>query len=60
MMVLLQTTDSAPYLSTLMLVIGLGFAAATLVGSIAWYNSKRPLGWEHKEKPDIVPDIHDS
>lgn len=56
----LQMTDSAPYLSSLMILVGLGFAAATLIGSVAWYNSKRPPGWEGKEKPDIVPDIHKS
>lgn len=56
-MILLQATDSAPYFSSLTLVAGLGFAAATLIGSVAWYNSKRPAGWEDKEKPDIVPDI---
>ncbi len=58
MTLLLQTaTHSAPYWSTLTLLVGLGFAAATLIGSIAWYNSKRPVGWEDKEKPDVVPDI---
>lgn len=34
-----------------------GFIAAVVLGSIAWYNSKRPPGWEDKERPDIVPDI---
>lgn len=58
-MILLQATDSAPYFSTLTLLVGLGFAAATLIGSIAWYNSKRPVGWEDKQKPDIVPDINE-
>lgn len=24
--------------------------------SIAWYNSKLPVGWEDKERPDIVPE----
>lgn len=38
-------------------VLGLGFIAAVTIGSIAWYNSKRPAGWEDKERPDIVPDI---
>ena len=58
--IVLQMSDSAPYLSSLMIIIGLGFAAATLIGSVAWYNSKRPPGWEGKEKPDIVPNIHES
>ncbi|MGK7937371.1 MAG: hypothetical protein AB4206_16510 [Xenococcaceae cyanobacterium] len=38
-------------------VLGLGFIAAVTIGSIAWYNSKRPAGWENKERPDIVPNI---
>jgi len=59
MTLLLQTTNSAPYISTLILLVGLGFAAAVLIGSIAWYNSKRPVGWEDKEKPDVVPDLPD-
>jgi hypothetical protein len=44
-----------PYAATAVLV--LGFIAATTIGSIAWYNSKRPAGWEDKERPDIVPEI---
>jgi hypothetical protein len=34
-----------------------GFVAAVTLGSIAWYNSKRPPGWEDAEKPDVVPDL---
>lgn len=34
-----------------------GFISAVSLGSIAWYNSKRPAGWEGKERPDIVPEI---
>ncbi|MCC5897935.1 MAG: hypothetical protein EA395_08980 [Phormidium sp. GEM2.Bin31] len=35
----------------------LGFIAAATLGSLAWYNSKRPPGWEDKERPNAVPDI---
>ena len=35
-----------------------GFIAAVSIGSIAWYNSKRPAGWEDAQRPDIVPDIN--
>ncbi|MFP4008647.1 MAG: photosystem II assembly protein Psb35 [Spirulinaceae cyanobacterium] len=55
---LLQTAAAEshfPYASTLVYV--LGFIAAATIGSIAWYNSKRPVGWQDKERPDIVPDI---
>ena len=34
-----------------------GFIAAVSIGSIAWYNSKRPAGWENAERPNIVPDV---
>ncbi len=34
-----------------------GFIAAVSIGSIAWYNSKRPAGWENTERPDIVPKV---
>jgi hypothetical protein len=34
-----------------------GFIAAVTIGSIAWYNSKRPVGWEETERPDFVPEV---
>lgn len=34
-----------------------GFIAAVTIGSIAWYNSKRPVGWEDSSKPDYVRDL---
>jgi hypothetical protein len=34
-----------------------GFIAAVTIGSIAWYNSKRPPGWEEAQRPDVVPDL---
>lgn len=37
-----------------------GFLAAVTIGSIAWYNSKRPVGWENKERPDVVPKVEKS
>ncbi len=41
------------------LVFVVGFIAAVGLGSIAWYNSKRPVGWEGKDRPDIVPKVKD-
>jgi hypothetical protein len=35
----------------------IGFLAAVTIGSIAWYNSKRPAGWENAERPNFVPEI---
>jgi hypothetical protein len=53
--------DSNQFAALLLpLVIVFGFGAAVTLGSLAWYNSKRPLGWENKERPDIVPEIHES
>lgn len=34
-----------------------GFVAAVAIGSLAWYNSKRPAGWESNERPDFMPEI---
>jgi hypothetical protein len=42
------------------LVYVVGFIAAVTLGSITWYNSKRPPGWEDKERPDIVPKVEKS
>ncbi|WP_448564150.1 photosystem II assembly protein Psb35 [Trichothermofontia sp.] len=39
------------------LVYVVGFIAAVTIGSIAWYNSKRPPGWEGRERPNIVPKV---
>ncbi|WP_207223312.1 photosystem II assembly protein Psb35 [Leptolyngbya iicbica] len=50
-------TASASYLSTVTILGIVGFIAAVSIGSIAWYNSKRPTGWEGKERPDIVPEV---
>lgn len=56
------TIDDSNQFAALMLPMAVvfGFGAAITLGSIAWYNSKRPLGWEDKERPDIVPEIHKS
>jgi hypothetical protein len=44
----------------LIAVVVIGFLAATTIGSVAWYNSKRPPGWERKERPPIVPEVEPS
>jgi hypothetical protein len=49
------TASSFPISATLVYVVG--FIAAVTFGSIAWYNSKRPVGWEDKERPDVVPKV---
>ena len=32
-------------------VLALGFVSAALIGSLAWFSSKRPLGWEDSSGP---------
>lgn len=56
--ILLEVTDTATnFPVSAIAVMVVGFIAAVSLGSIAWYNSKRPPGWENKERPDIVPDL---
>jgi hypothetical protein len=43
--------------SAFVLVYVVGFIAAVTIGSIAWYNSKRPAGWENKDKPNFIPEV---
>ncbi|MEL6352719.1 MAG: hypothetical protein AAFR58_13220 [Cyanobacteria bacterium J06627_28] len=58
MILLLEASvESTPYAFSLTTVGIVGFLAAIVIGSIAWYNSKRPVGWEGKNRPEIVPDI---
>ncbi len=35
----------------------IGFIAAVTIGSVAWYNSKRPAGWENTKRPDFIPEM---
>ena len=39
------------------LVYVVGFIAAVSIGLIAFFNSKRPVGWEEANRPDIIPDL---
>lgn len=50
-------TEGSHFPVAFTVVLVLGFIAAVTLGSIAWYNSKRPVGWEEKERPDAVPKI---
>ncbi len=50
-----ETRFQFPLAFTLVYVVG--FIAAVGIGSIAWYNSKRPAGWESKKRPDFVPEV---
>ncbi|MDZ8187477.1 MAG: hypothetical protein RMX96_21840 [Nostoc sp. ChiSLP02] len=48
---------SSSYSTVLTGLFIVGFIAAVTIGSIAWYNSKRPVGWEDKQRPDVVPEV---
>ncbi|MCG9893307.1 MAG: hypothetical protein MH252_19820 [Thermosynechococcaceae cyanobacterium MS004] len=52
---LMGTGSHTPY--AFYAVLALGFVAAVSLGSVAFYNSKRPAGWEGKERPNYVPKI---
>ncbi len=53
-----QAAENGPHFpwSAALVYVG-GFIAAVTIGSIAWYNSKRPVGWEDKERPSAVPKV---
>lgn len=51
----LAVAGGYPWLFTAVYVVG--FIAAVTIGSIAWYNSKRPPGWEDRQRPDVVPKV---
>jgi hypothetical protein len=58
MHLLLEVGANAPHFPvSATIALAVGFVAATSIGSIAWYNSKRPVGWKDKERPDMVPEI---
>jgi hypothetical protein len=33
-------------------VLAVGFVAAVVLGSLAWYNSEKPAGWDFADTPD--------
>jgi hypothetical protein len=59
MTLLLEAGAASGFPVAFTLVYVIGFIAAVTVGSLAWYNSKRPPGWENAERPDIVPKVAD-
>jgi hypothetical protein len=61
MYILMEVADKATYaryiqLSLLAISIG-GLLLATILGAIAWYNSKKPAGWENSEIPGWIPKV---
>ncbi|MGF1601485.1 MAG: photosystem II assembly protein Psb35 [Thermosynechococcaceae cyanobacterium] len=57
MAVLLVAAETVfPAMPVLIGVGVVGFVAAVSIGSVAWYNSERPAGWEGRERPGFIPD----
>ena len=56
-LLLTATANSGQFPVYFVAVYVVGFIAAVTIGSIAWYNSKRPAGWENSERPGIVPKL---
>lgn len=40
------------------LVYVVGLVAAVSLGLVAWYNSKRPVGWERSQRPGFIPKVN--
>jgi hypothetical protein len=55
MYILMEVAGKFPVYFTAVYVVG--FIAAVTLGSIAWYNSKRPAGWEDQDRPNYIPKI---
>ncbi len=55
--VLAEATASGIPMYYFQIVYVVGFIAAVGIGSLAWYNSKRPPGWEDAARPDFIPDV---
>lgn len=51
-----MATHSTLWIPIALLVLGL--IASVSIGLIAWYNSKRPLGWEQTVRPSYIPKIN--
>ncbi|MDW8203104.1 MAG: hypothetical protein RML75_18065 [Cyanobacteriota bacterium SKYGB_h_bin112] len=39
------------------LVMLTGLVSSVFIGLIAWYNSKRPPGWEDAQRPSYIPKL---
>ncbi|HEY9639094.1 MAG TPA: hypothetical protein V6C57_01345 [Coleofasciculaceae cyanobacterium] len=58
MMLLMEAAQEGSFPWAFTAVYVVGFIAAVSIGSLAWYNSKRPPGWEDKQRPDVVPEVN--
>lgn len=56
-MYFLLETATGQFPTYFVAVYVIGFIAAVTIGSLAWYNSKRPVGWEDSDRPDFMPKL---
>lgn len=56
--VFLAEAASQPFPVYFTLVYVVGFVAAVSIGLVAFFNSKRPVGWEDAQRPDVIPDLN--
>jgi len=56
-MIWMEVPAAASNIPWFTVVYVVGFIAAVVIGSVAWYNSKRPPGWEGAERPNVVPKV---
>ena len=54
---ILATLAAKSFPLSFVLVYAVGLVAAVGIGLVAFFNSKRPVGWENAKKPDIIPDL---
>jgi hypothetical protein len=53
MNILLQLTDNTSHFPfSAVIALAVGFAAAASIGSLAWFNSKRSVGWKEGESSE--------
>ncbi len=57
MYLLLEAAAGGKFPVYFVAVYVIGFIAAVTIGSIAWYNSKKPVGWEDTKRPDYIPEV---
>lgn len=55
--VILAAAAAKPFPLYFTLVYVVGFVAAVSIGLIAFFNSKRPVGWEDAKRPDVIPNL---
>lgn len=55
---LMAAAAAKPFPVYFTLVYVVGFVAAVSIGLIAFFNSKRPVGWEDAKRPDVIPDLN--